>query len=199
MIGDNYLRVQRWKPNFIVDRAEINTFPVWIRFPVLPVECYTKGWIKRAGNSIGRTIKIDVATLLASRGILALVCVEVDLQRPLKLGYHMRGDSWRLQYEGLHDICFECGRHGHRVLRRPDKETWDKEPNGTENRVGLTSDRNGPVGRFVLQPSGAGEETNSRYGEWISVQCNHRRYPRKAKGDSGSSSSDLVAGRVGGD
>lgn len=92
MIGDNYLHVQRWKPNFIADGVEISSLSVWIRFPVLPVEYYTKGWLKRAENSIGRTIMVDVVSLLASRGKFTCVCVEVDCQRPLKSGYHMHGD-----------------------------------------------------------------------------------------------------------
>lgn len=47
MIGDNFLHVQRWSPNFIVEK-EINKLPVWVRFPVLPVEYYTERWLKKA-------------------------------------------------------------------------------------------------------------------------------------------------------
>lgn len=53
--------------------------PVLVRFPILPLEKYTVGWLKRDGNSIGKTIRVDMATLIASRGKFARVCVEVDL------------------------------------------------------------------------------------------------------------------------
>lgn len=96
MIGDNYLHIQMWKPNFMADKAAINSLPIWVRLSVLLVEYYTGGWLKRAGNSIGRIIKVDIATLLASKGEFTRVCVEVDLQKPLKAGYHMHGDFWRL-------------------------------------------------------------------------------------------------------
>lgn len=97
MIGDNCLHVQRWKPNFKAKKEEISLLPVWMRFPILPVEYYSERWLKKAGNEIGRTIMIDIATLLASRGKLVRVCVEFDLKKPLMTRYRMleeyRGDS----------------------------------------------------------------------------------------------------------
>lgn len=118
MAGDNYLHVQKWR--HIADKAEVSSLPVWIRFPVLPVEYYIKPWQRRAWNNIGRTIKVDVATLLASRGKFTRVCVEVDLHRPFMSGYHLHGDFWRLQYEGLE-------HYGHRSLTCPIKALMEKE------------------------------------------------------------------------
>lgn len=65
MIRDNYLYVHRWKPNFRANKAEISLLPVLVWFPVLPMEYYLKKWLKKVGNSIDRTIKVDLATLLA--------------------------------------------------------------------------------------------------------------------------------------
>lgn len=45
--------------------------------------------------------------------------MQVDLEKPLMSGYRLRGHFWRLQYEGLHDICFECGRYKHRLKPCP--------------------------------------------------------------------------------
>lgn len=100
MIADHYLHVQKWKPKFRVDKAEIDSLPVWLRFPVLPVDFYSECWLKKAGNNIGRTIKVDIATPLASRGRFARVCMEVDLNKPLMGGYRMHGEYYRVQYEG---------------------------------------------------------------------------------------------------
>lgn len=76
---------------------------------MLQVEYYIERWLRKAGNEIGHTIKVDIITLLASREKFARVCVEVDLQKPLIAGYRMRGEFWRLQYEGLIDLCFAAG------------------------------------------------------------------------------------------
>src|SRR4051812_37863929 len=101
MIGKHYLYVQKWRPNFRPDKEEIKSLPVWVRFPILSLEYYTAGWLKRAGNNIGKTLRVDMATLIASRGKFARICVEVDLGRPLMSGYRQRGKFWRMQYEGL--------------------------------------------------------------------------------------------------
>lgn len=89
----------------MADKAEITSLPVWVRFPMLPVEYYSERWLWRAGDCVGRTIKVDVTMLIASRGKFARVSVEVDLTKPLKAGYRMRGEYWNLQYKGLHDVC----------------------------------------------------------------------------------------------
>lgn len=75
----------------MADSAEINTFSVWVCFPILPVEYYTENWLRRARDQIGRTIKVDDTTIYAMRGKFARVCVEVDLTKPLKGRYRMRG------------------------------------------------------------------------------------------------------------
>lgn len=40
MVADHYLHMRKWRPNFEPETAEITTLPVWVRFSVLPVECY---------------------------------------------------------------------------------------------------------------------------------------------------------------
>lgn len=58
------------EPNFRTEKAEIHSIPVWVRFPVLPVEYYIERWLRNAGSHIGKTIKVDIATLLVSQGSL---------------------------------------------------------------------------------------------------------------------------------
>lgn len=62
----------------------------------IPVEYCTKRWLKNVGNHIGKTIKVDIATLLASREQFTRVCVKVDLNKPLMAGYMMRREYYRL-------------------------------------------------------------------------------------------------------
>lgn len=63
---------------------------------MVPLEYYTKRWLKQAGSHIGRTVKVDMAMFLASRGKFARICVEVDLDKPLVAGYRMGGGYYRL-------------------------------------------------------------------------------------------------------
>lgn len=99
LTGDHYLHVQRWRPNFFAEMAQIMHLPLWVCFSLLPVEYYLWQWLHRTGNYIGKTLKVDTITLLALRGRFARVCVEVDLHQPLKSSYQFKNKTWRVQYE----------------------------------------------------------------------------------------------------
>lgn len=90
MIEDNYLHVQKWRPNFIAENEVIKSLPLWVRFPVLLVEYYLEKWLRRAGHRIGKTIRVDDTTRATTRGRFARVCVEIDLMKPVRVGYMMR-------------------------------------------------------------------------------------------------------------
>lgn len=90
----------------------------------------------------------------------------------------MRVREWQLQYEGLHDLCFTCGRYGHResnCLSNVNKVT-PYESNGGMNR----DDGDGSK-RNDWSISGA-----TPFGPWSVVQRNGRRATRRtAKGMNG--------------
>lgn len=44
--------------------AMISHVPWWVRFPLLPMEYYYWEWFYRAGNHIGKMLKVDTTTLL---------------------------------------------------------------------------------------------------------------------------------------
>ncbi|CAN1133320.1 hypothetical protein LINPERHAP2_LOCUS7577 [Linum perenne] len=65
------------------------------------------------GDRIGKTVRIDHTTLEGSRGNFARIYVEVDLSKPLLSKYRLRRRVRRIEYEGFHLICFNCGCYGH--------------------------------------------------------------------------------------
>ncbi|KAI9102969.1 hypothetical protein K1719_023408 [Acacia pycnantha] len=116
MIADHYVLVQRWRPNFNPWKADHQKrVAVWVRIPDLPHELYNVESIRRIGNMIGKTLKIDRTTAFSEKGGFARMCVEVDLQKPLLPGFSHFGEERRFKYEGLHLVCFTCGRYGHRM------------------------------------------------------------------------------------
>lgn len=112
--------------------------------------------------------------LLASRGKFAHVCIEVDFDKPLMAGYRMGREYYRLQYEVLHDLCFDYGRYGHRSVlcpERTERQSDKGKQKVTEVRTADTSTSTG--------------EEEAGYGEWTTVQRNQRRGPSMARGKSG--------------
>lgn len=113
LVADHYLIVQKWRPNFIPLVDNVTKIAAWVRVPKLPLEYYNARALWRVGNLIGRTLKVDTTTSLTSRGKFARLCVEINLEQKLVPQVEIMGLSYGVEYEGLHLICFQCGRYGH--------------------------------------------------------------------------------------
>ncbi|XP_020962830.1 uncharacterized protein LOC110264826 [Arachis ipaensis] len=60
-------------------------------------------------------LKIDRTTSIHSREKIARICVEIDLAKKLVPRISVLGSELNIEYEGLHQICFACGKYGHRL------------------------------------------------------------------------------------
>ncbi|XP_016206182.1 uncharacterized protein LOC107646513 [Arachis ipaensis] len=112
-VYDHYLTVRLWEPNFNPLRATIDKITAWVRLPDLPIELYDRTILRRIGNLIGRMVKVDNNTANLCREKFARLCVEVDLTKPLMGKYLFNGEEYHVEYEGIHQICFSCGRIDH--------------------------------------------------------------------------------------
>ncbi|XP_028055739.1 uncharacterized protein LOC114259917 [Camellia sinensis] len=114
VIMDHYLTVRRWEPNFRPSKAFETTTAVWVQFPGLLIEYYQEKVLFVIAKAIGKPLKIDWNTAMATRGKFARVCVEMDLSKPLKPKFLLEGMVYNIEYESLHSFCFLCGRIDHR-------------------------------------------------------------------------------------
>ncbi|XP_016164986.1 uncharacterized protein LOC107607562 [Arachis ipaensis] len=121
MIVDHYLLIQRWRPLFIPKENEVQKVAVWVRIPNLPTELYNRYFLWKVGKSIGTMLKVDEHTSIHSRGKFARICVEIDIRKKLVPSFSALGKEFNLVYEGLHQICFNCGKYGHRIEGCPDE------------------------------------------------------------------------------
>ncbi|KAI9112066.1 hypothetical protein K1719_016962 [Acacia pycnantha] len=120
MIDDYYLIVQRWRPNFNPWKADLQcNIAAWVRLPDVPFEFYNVESLRRIGNMIGKMIKVDRSTSIYDKGGFARICVEIDLKKPLTPTYTVFGEERNIIYEGLHNVCFTCGKYGHQKRACP--------------------------------------------------------------------------------
>ncbi|WOL10530.1 hypothetical protein Cni_G19287 [Canna indica] len=82
--------------------------------------------LRSSVRALGKVISIDQRSFEFSRGRFIRVCIEIDLNLPLKQGLWV-GESDReffqpLSYENLPSVCFACDLIGHREVDCPSKE-----------------------------------------------------------------------------
>ncbi|KAI9106770.1 hypothetical protein K1719_022298 [Acacia pycnantha] len=94
---------------------------------------------------IGKMIKVDRSTSIYDKGGFARICVEIDLKQPLLPTYMLFGEERSIIYEGLHHVCFTCGKYGHQKnecpLTKATEKSQDPEPESAENLMGKEGDK----------------------------------------------------------
>ncbi|GKU99555.1 hypothetical protein SLEP1_g12387 [Rubroshorea leprosula] len=80
---DHYLAVQPWEPGFNPTRAKAPKTAIWVKLHGVPIVCFYEVICLYLGSKIGKPIKVDPTTLLATQGKFAQVCIEVDLSQQL--------------------------------------------------------------------------------------------------------------------
>lgn len=140
----------------------------WIRFPRLPIEYYNTQALMKLGNLVGRAMYVDKTMLNASRVKYARVSVEIDLSKPLPAKFRLRRRIYKIEYEGLHNICFECGVYGH------GKEQYNKK--AEDNYDGKENNTTTDSAIKAIQTSRL--EVFKEFGPWMSARKKGRRQPQ---------------------
>ncbi|XP_015950735.1 uncharacterized protein LOC107475584 [Arachis duranensis] len=60
-------------------------------------------------------LKVDELTSIHSRRKFARICVEIDLRKKMVPTITALDKEFNIVYEGLHQICFNCGKYRHRM------------------------------------------------------------------------------------
>jgi len=166
MLGDNYLVIREWVPNFVPEEDHVTRLTAWVRIPRLSVEYFNKFFLlEKIGKKIGRVIRVDDTTANVERGQYTRLCVDVDLTKPLLSKFRLNGRVWRIQYEGLKLICFHCGKYGHKDDVCPLSSTVQSEGGNVQHPDHAAS---GSV--LATRP-----EEDELYGSWMMVKRPIRR------------------------
>ncbi|XP_028067156.1 uncharacterized protein LOC114269963 [Camellia sinensis] len=170
VILDHYLIVRKWEPDFKASKAFETTTDVWVRFPELPIKYFQEKVLYTIAKQLGRPLKIDLTTSMATRGKFARVRIEMDLNKPLCPKFLLGKKSYSIEYESIHSFCFHCGRVDHRkefcrhkVANRTSQvaSTPSTSPSGERLAVSGTPQLAQPQANGNLQQS---EEGDTHFG-----------------------------------
>ena len=113
-IRDHFLSVRPWVPDFKPESANVSSIALWIRLSGLPIEYYNAKALQHIGKAIGNVLRIDTFTATESRGKFTRLCIQVNVDKPLIIMVMIGKLQQSVTYEGIHNLCFDCGRMGHR-------------------------------------------------------------------------------------
>ncbi|XP_057762182.1 uncharacterized protein LOC130982262 [Arachis stenosperma] len=184
-IYDHCLAVRLWEPNFNPLLTIIDKITAWVRLPGLPIELYNERILRKIGDLVGKTCKVDHNTQQLCRGKFARLYVEVDLTKLLLEKYMINEKMYQIEYEEIHQIYFSCEKIDHEqkdcVIWKRKKEEEAKQNNHQENEVERQQEnmkeqeegrlkgfgnakKDNPKGKDVM------EQQDNNFGPWMLIQ-----------------------------
>nr|XP_023891501.1 uncharacterized protein LOC112003522 [Quercus suber]POE61883.1 uncharacterized protein CFP56_78342 [Quercus suber] len=191
-IGEHFLSIRPWEPYFKPSTANVSSVVVWIRLNELPIEFYNAEALFHIEKAIGNVLRVDTHTASETRGRFARLCVQVDVDKPLIDTVLIGRFEQTVTYEGIHRMCFSCGRMGHRQESCPytvrnGNDQVDKDEGDSVDRSGQPC--NSHVPDNPVRSSGTTPEAlEDNYGPWLLVS-------RKKTGTKGRGGNVPDAGR----
>ncbi|KAL4375791.1 hypothetical protein GQ457_02G041460 [Hibiscus cannabinus] len=164
-LDNNYFLVRFSDPN---DYSKVLTEGPWTIYgSYLTVQPWSRQFTtteKHPTQLIGRVVRIDYNTDIGGRGKFARLAIVVDLNKPLLSCIRIDERVQTIEYEGLNQICFECGIYGHH------KDVCKANTTGVEKMHG-----NAKAQDSTDKNTDVAISESSLFGPWMVVADRRRR------------------------
>ena len=82
-IGQHFLAIRQWEPEFKASSVTFSSVVVWIRLPECSIDFYKQNALLKIGKAIGPVLRIDAYIATGVRGRFTRLCVHFNLDKPL--------------------------------------------------------------------------------------------------------------------
>ncbi|KAJ6912867.1 hypothetical protein NC651_015355 [Populus alba x Populus x berolinensis] len=147
---------------FDFSSSAMHMVPVWVKFPNLPLQCWSLKCLSKIASVLGKPVQSDMLTHTMSRLSYARVLVEVNLLSDLPYSIDIKlpnGSLLKQQviYETLPRFCKQCKILGHLTSTCP-KSIPLTDPSNQAAKVSATASRANTIKEFVFDRLGPQED-----------------------------------------
>ncbi|MQM17454.1 hypothetical protein Taro_050426, partial [Colocasia esculenta] len=141
-------RFFKWDPQFDFN-ADPTVIPIWIGFPMLPVNYYYEDFLRSIAGNIGHVLRIYEPTMALTQTSEAFVYVELDIVKPrldrIWIGCGTEGFWQKINFYRVPAIGSSCHRLGHAVAdyRKKQQQHQPDAPVATQMEPPTTTEKIG--------------------------------------------------------
>ncbi|XP_019255012.1 PREDICTED: uncharacterized protein LOC109233580 [Nicotiana attenuata] len=116
--------MKHWSPYFDFAAEFLTDIPLWVRFPKLPMNCWSGNSLSRIASTIGIPMFADECTAKQTRISYARILIEVNVTKPLPTSIPVMNEGGVMfeqvvEYDWKPDFCEKCLKAGHNCSRIP--------------------------------------------------------------------------------
>nr|XP_009590938.1 uncharacterized protein LOC104088038 [Nicotiana tomentosiformis] len=133
LINNKPIIVKKWATNFDFSTEVMQTVPLWIKLPNLPLNCWSMSSLSRIGSCLGIPLYADKCTSCVARVSYARLLVEMDIIRGLPDSVTVpdpNGQAFEqaIEYDWVPAYCSICLQVGHKCQERKQPVAQPKQP-----------------------------------------------------------------------
>jgi len=119
LLNNRPIIVKVWSPEFDFNKEVLQTVPIWVKYPNLPLCCWSMDSLSRISSGLGEPLYANECTTKVDRISFARVLIEMDVARELPRKLKVEDPSGRVfeqavQYEWVPEYCAKWMKVGHK-------------------------------------------------------------------------------------
>ncbi|KAH0733560.1 hypothetical protein KY289_004748 [Solanum tuberosum] len=137
MLNQKPIIVKKWTSKFYFNKEVMQTIPIWVKFPNLPLKCWGVQSLSRIASGLEIPIYADECTMPVDRISYARLLIEMGITRTLPTELKVEDPNGRsftqvVQYEWVPIYCSSCLTIGHTCQHKDDSVTKANPKHGKQ-------------------------------------------------------------------
>ncbi|XP_070005030.1 uncharacterized protein [Nicotiana sylvestris] len=164
--------MKAWSEDFNVQDEVLKTIPLWVRFPNLPINCWSMKALSKIGNILGNPVYADECITSSIRISYARMLIEMDITKPLPRSVKLQDPKERLiQQEVTYD--WEPKYYTKCLKIRTDRDGGNDKKVNEQQKITETTQQ--------LEPESKDKDAQEKDEGWITVLGKSAAREAKAK------------------